>query len=90
MTETSPVLARELGLGPDLAASRAAPALAEAQLRRIGDRVAAFPYYARPCAGIVSLAPWTLENTLLTPTLKLKRHHLAGYLAADIEQAYRR
>jgi long-chain acyl-CoA synthetase len=47
-----------------------------------------FPYYAQPRAVILSREPWTIENTLLTPTLKLKRNKLVAHFAEEIEQIY--
>jgi len=35
-----------------------------------------------------TLAPWTIENALVTPTLKLKRNNLAVHFAAEIERIY--
>jgi len=39
---------------------------------------------------VLSLEPWTPDNTLLTPTLKLKRNNLSARFAQDIEGLYRR
>ncbi|MEX5746290.1 long-chain fatty acid--CoA ligase [Massilia sp. X63] len=83
-------LARARGLDPDREADAASPALVEALLARIAELVTSFPYYARPRALIVSPAPWTPENTLLTPTLKLKRHNLAHRFEAEIAALYAR
>lgn len=86
--ERWPALARELGLDPGLASSRTAPALREALLGRIGALSASFPYYARPRSLFVSPVAWTPENTLLTPTLKLKRHNLANRFASEVAAVY--
>ena len=34
--------------------------------------------------------PWTIENGLMTPTLKLKRNQLMTRYAAEIERLYGR
>jgi long-chain acyl-CoA synthetase len=83
-------LAAEAQLDPDQEASWRSPAIAERVVRRIVELTAGFPRYAQPRLAIVSLQPWTAENSLLTPTLKLKRHNLAHYFKADIERIYQR
>jgi long-chain acyl-CoA synthetase len=45
-------------------------------LRRIENRCRAFPGYARIRRVIVADEPWTLENDLMTATLKLKRRKI--------------
>lgn len=34
--------------------------------------------------------PWTVEDSLITPTLKLKRANLSARFADEIERLYRR
>jgi long-chain acyl-CoA synthetase len=48
------------------------------------------PYYAQPRAVALTLDPWTVENGLITPTLKLKRNNLAARYADGIDRLYRR
>lgn len=57
-------------------------------LKRVRELTRSFPFYAQPKAVILSLEPWTIENTLITPTLKLKRNNLAKYFASDINRIY--
>jgi long-chain acyl-CoA synthetase len=83
-------------LAADLQLDAAAPASLEAEaaraavLQRIRDATRAFPHHAQPRAVALTLAPWTVENTLMTPTLKLKRHPLAARFAHEIERLYAR
>jgi len=49
-----------------------------------------FPHYAQPRAVALTLAPWTVDSTLITPTLKLKRNNLAAHFAAEVEALYQR
>lgn len=83
-------LAGSLGLSPDAPDSLAAPAAREAALARIKKAAAGFPHYAVPRSVCLTLEPWTIENTMMTPTLKLKRNNLMHKFAADIEAMYRR
>jgi long-chain acyl-CoA synthetase len=83
-------LAAKLGLEPAAPASLAVPAAHEAVLAHIRELTKGFPYYAQPRAVALTLEPWTVENTLITPTLKLKRNNLMARFAAEIEGLYRR
>lgn len=81
-------LTATLGLDRLDPASLNSPAAREAVSMLIRELTRNFPYYAQPRAVILSIEPWTIENTLLTPTLKLKRHNLAAHFAKEIEQIY--
>ena len=80
----------ELGLPAQTSESLQAPAARQAALQRIRELTHGFPHYAQPKAVVLSLEPWTPDNTLLTPTLKLKRNNLSARFAQDIEGLYRR
>ena len=58
----------------------------------IAERVAAqmkqFPGYAQVRRVMVTLEPWTMDNGLLTPTLKLKRPKVMEKYGVEIEQLY--
>jgi len=47
-----------------------------------------FPGYAVIRRVTCILEPWTIENELITPTLKLKRNRIMERYAADIEKMY--
>ena len=47
-----------------------------------------FPKYAVPRSVVLSLEPWTIENTMLTPTLKLKRLNLHARFEAELAAMY--
>jgi long-chain acyl-CoA synthetase len=83
-------LAHGLGLDPDAPEALHAPAAVEAALARIRELTRDFPYYAQPRAVALTLEPWTVENTLITPTLKLKRNNLQARFGGEIERLYRR
>ncbi|MES2038032.1 MAG: long-chain fatty acid--CoA ligase [Pseudomonadota bacterium] len=83
-------LASSLGLNPDDATSLKSPQAQKAVVQRIKALTKNFPYYAQPRAAILTLEPWTVENTLITPTLKLKRNNLLAHFAEDIKAVYTR
>jgi long-chain acyl-CoA synthetase len=56
--------------------------------RRIAARMAAFPGYANIRRIHLSLEPWTIENGLLTPTLKLRRKQAMERFSTIIEGLY--
>jgi long-chain acyl-CoA synthetase len=85
-----PPLAAELQVPSDDPKSLQSPATRQAVLQRIRALTDGFAYYAQPRAVCVTLEPWTSENSLLTPTLKLKRNNLASHFAGEIDQIYRR
>jgi long-chain acyl-CoA synthetase len=57
-------------------------------VRRANERLAHFPRYVRVRRAIVSPEPWTVENGLLTPTLKVKRNDVLKRFAPDIDAVY--
>lgn len=83
-------LAGSVGLNPNVGASLEAKAAVDAVVLRIRELTKEFPYYAQPKAVILSLEPWTVENSLITPTLKLKRNNLAARFAQGVQEMYHR
>ena len=55
---------------------------------RMGAQLKAFPGYAQVRRAMVSLEPWTVENGLLTPTLKLRRPKVMEKFCAEIDNMY--
>ena len=60
----------------------------KALTRRANEQLKAFPRWIRMRSVIASRDPWSVENGLLTPTLKLKRPALAQALKPRIDAAY--
>jgi long-chain acyl-CoA synthetase len=57
-------------------------------LARANERLKAFPRWVRVRRVIATREPWTIENGLLTPTLKLKRPVLLARFKNAVEAAY--
>jgi long-chain acyl-CoA synthetase len=79
-------LARGLGLDPLAPASLEDPRAVAAVQARLAARLGGFPGYAKVRRLILSLDPWTVDNGLLTPTMKVRRRlvleRFAGRMAA--------
>ncbi len=57
-------------------------------LRRISKQTTAFPGYAQVRRVSLSLVPWTIEEGLMTPTLKLRRNRILERNRKNIERLY--
>jgi len=57
-------------------------------IRRANDRLKEFPGYIRVRRVVATREPWTVENGLVTPTLKVKRERVQEKFRAEIERAY--
>jgi long-chain acyl-CoA synthetase len=60
----------------------------KALIQRANEQLKNFPRYIRIRRVIPTREPWTIENGLLTPTLKLKRAPLFARFAKQIEAVY--
>ena len=81
-------LAAKLGLDPDDAASLRSPAAVHAVRDGIRELLRGFPSYARVRETCLSLEPWSVDNGLLTPTLKLKRGEIEQRFAREIKELF--
>ncbi|TXF11259.1 AMP-dependent synthetase/ligase [Pelomicrobium methylotrophicum] len=66
-------LACEVGLNPDSETDLRSRTVEEIVLRRIARQVKDFPGYAQIRRAAVFLEAWTVENGMLTPTMKVRR-----------------
>lgn len=82
-------LARRLQLAPDDAASLEATALQRHLLGRVRERLGGFPGYAKVRRIAATLEPWTVEDGLLTPTMKLRRKAVQTRHQDQIEQLFK-
>jgi long-chain acyl-CoA synthetase len=82
--------AREIGVRADMPEALTDSRVEGKVLERIAHSLRGFPGYAHVRRVLLSLEPWSMENDLLTPTLKLKRNKVAKQFAAEIKQLYER
>ena len=86
--ELWPRFAESLGLDPKDPATLLNRDLRNAVLRRIKAATANFPNYGIPRSVRIIPEAWTIENGMLTPTLKLKRRVIYAKYADEIESLY--
>jgi long-chain acyl-CoA synthetase len=82
------VFSQEVGVRPDMPESLHDARVETAVLQRISEKMKEFPGYAKVRRVILSLEPWSIENGLQTPTLKLKRNRVIAYYEKQISQIY--
>lgn len=79
----------EHNLDPDKADALADSRVNKMLLARIAERLKGFPGYAQVRRLYLTPGPWTVENGLLTPTLKMKRKQLQERYQEAIEAMYK-
>lgn len=82
------VLAHRLGLVPDGVESLNDRRVTHEVLQRMQARLHAFPAWAKIRRVHLTREPWSVDNGLLTPTLKKKRVELRKRFAAEIAALY--
>ncbi|MDO8988584.1 MAG: long-chain fatty acid--CoA ligase [Sideroxyarcus sp.] len=82
-------VAAKVGVRSDMPESLTDSNVEAKVLRRIARNISSFPGYAKVHRVMLTLEPWTIENGLLTPTLKLKRVTVSKQFAAEIEELYK-
>lgn len=83
------VLLAEPGRKVDKAQACHSERVKEAVLERISRQLSSFPGYARIVKVHCQLEPWSIEDGLITPTLKLKRNKVYEHYEQQIEEMYR-
>ena len=86
--ETWPQLAQELGLDPLDVESLKNKKLMSRVIKMIAGALHDFPGYAKVRRVSLSLQPWTIEDGLVTPTLKIKRALVVKKFEKEIEGMY--
>ena len=81
-------LAAELSVDPDDPASLQDKRVQTAVLKRIQAALKDFPGYAKIRKVHLSLEPWSIEEGLITPTLKVKRPKVLERFNEEVEAMY--
>jgi long-chain acyl-CoA synthetase len=81
-------LAGRLGLDPQAPSSLEHPEVVAAAQSRVDRQLRGFPGYAKIRRLVLSTEAWTVDNGLLTPTLKVKRSKVLEGFRPRIEKVY--
>ncbi|MCR4297184.1 MAG: long-chain fatty acid--CoA ligase [Gallionella sp.] len=82
--------AREIGIRADMPETLTDSRVKARILRRVARNLRGFPGYAKVNRVLLLREPWSIENGLLTPTLKIKRAEIAQQFAGQIKELYER
>jgi len=80
--------AASLDIDPHQPAALTHPKVLRALTRRVAEHLKHFPGYAQIRRLHPELTPWTVDNGLLTPTLKIKRSLILERYRAVIDAMY--
>ena len=80
--------AAEIGVDPDDPATLASKEVRNAVLERLAKLLQQFPRYAQIRAVHLMFDEWTVDEGLITATMKLKRDAIADRFASEIEGLY--
>lgn len=79
---------KEIGVRADMPETMTDSHVEGMVLKRIAQSLRGFPGYAHVRRVLLLQEPWSTENGLLTPTMKLKRAKVAIQFEAQINQLY--
>lgn len=83
------VFAKEYGIDESALECRVQVTRVEKMLiKRVAAQLGDFPGYAQVRRVAARLEPWTVENEMQTPTLKLKRNKILEHQANDVSNLY--
>lgn len=80
--------AQQVGVRADMPESLHDTRIEQQVLQRIAVQIREFPGYAKVRRVLLQSEPWSIENGMMTPTLKLKRAHVVANFSKQIEQLY--
>ncbi len=80
--------AQEVGVRHDMPEALHDTRVEQQALQRIAGQLVEFPGYARIRRTLLISEPWSIENGMLTPTLKIKRGPVVTCYAEKIAQLY--
>ena len=82
------IFAQQAGVRADMPESLRDVRVEQQVLQRIAEQIKEFPGYAKVRRVLLSPEPWSIENGLLTPTLKVKRARVFARYEKEIAQLY--
>jgi len=82
-------LAKEIGVRADMPESLQDARVLQQALQRIAEQIKEFPGYAKVRRVLLLNEPWSIDNGLLTPTLKVKRARVYARYENEIAQLYK-
>ncbi len=82
--------AQQVGVRPDMPESLRDTRVEQQALQRVSAQIGEFPGYAKVRRVLLLTEPWSIENGLLTPTLKIKRAKVFARYEKEIAQLYER
>jgi long-chain acyl-CoA synthetase len=80
--------AQQVGVRADMPESLHDTRVEQQVLQRIAEQIKGFPGYAKVRRVLLQTEPWSIENDMMTPTLKLKRAKVAAHFSEQIKQLY--
>jgi len=80
--------AKQVNVRHDMPESLTDSVVQAEMLEHISDNLRAFPGYAKVHRVLLLQEPWSIENGLLTPTLKVKRAKVVERYAAELKELY--
>ncbi|MEA1992353.1 MAG: AMP-dependent synthetase/ligase, partial [Thermodesulfobacteriota bacterium] len=84
------VFASGLALDPEDSSSLQSPAAIKEVIKKIAVLLKKFPVHARVRSVYMTLEPWTIENGMITATMKLKRPEIEKQFTEQIRKLYLR
>ncbi len=82
------VFASGLDLDPEDPSSLRSPAAIKAVIKKIAGLLQKFPAHAQVRSVYMTLEPWTIQNGMITATMKLKRPEIERQFAEQIRKLY--
>ena len=86
--EQWPAYAEELGVDASDPAVLKEKKVQKAVQRRVAAQLKDFPGFAQARGMILTIQPWTVDDGLLTPTMKMKRAKIMERYAEEVEALY--
>ncbi|MBF0218111.1 MAG: long-chain fatty acid--CoA ligase [Gammaproteobacteria bacterium] len=86
--ENWPAFAQRAGLDPMSAENLHHKTIHSQIINHIRQQLHGFPAYAKIRKVALTLEPWTVDNGMLTPTLKVKRQQVLSHFAKEVAAIY--